>query len=355
MRPDSNTNGSMLTDDMLARFGDRAPGYDRENAFFHEDFEELKHAGYLTLCVPEEFGGRGALLPRVAAEQRRLAYHAPATALATNMHFYWTGVAADLHRAGDTTCDWMLEEAVKGAVFAAGHGERGNDLPLLLSSSSAERVDGGYRVTGHKSFGSLTPVWTRLGLHAMDASDPEAPKIIHAFMKRDSDGYRIEESWDALGMRATRSDDTILEGVFIPDEDVAFVVPAGAGGMNLFVLGIFAWAETTFSSIYLGIADRARDIAAEQLASKSSMAIGSGAYKYHPEFQHAFAELVMDIDGGTALVARFADEWADEVPDAASWEPETPFKFAWRSVSMKHQATNAAYRAVDRAIDLEAC
>jgi alkylation response protein AidB-like acyl-CoA dehydrogenase len=122
--------------------------------------------------------------------------------------------------------------------------------------------------------------------------------------------------------------------------------------MNLFVLGIFAWAETTFSSIYLGIADKARDIAAEQLAKKSSMAIGSGAYKYHPEFQHAFAEIVMDIDGGTALVERFADEWADEVPDAASWEPETPAKFAWRSVSMKHQATNAACRSVDRAIDV---
>ena len=36
----------------------------------------------------------------------------------------------------------------------------------------AERVDGGYRFTGHKSFGSLTPVWTRLGLHGMDTSDP---------------------------------------------------------------------------------------------------------------------------------------------------------------------------------------
>jgi alkylation response protein AidB-like acyl-CoA dehydrogenase len=344
MHSHGDTNGSMLTEGMLMRFEERAPGYDRENTFFHEDFEELKEAGYLTLCVPEEFGGHGARLPRVAAEQRRLAYHAPATALATNMHFYWTGVAADLHRVGDTTCDWMLDEAANGAVFAAGHGERGNDLPLLLSSSRAERVDGGYRVTGHKSFGSLTPVWTRLGFHAMDTSDPDAPKIVHAFMKRDSDGYRIEESWDALGMRATRSDDTILEGVFIPDEDVAYVVPAGAGGMNLFVLGIFAWAESTFSSIYLGIADKARDIAAEQLAKKSSMAIGSGAYKYHPEFQHAFAEIVMDIDGGTALVERFADEWTDEVPDAASWEPETPAKFAWRSVSMKHQATNAACR-----------
>lgn len=186
----------------------------------------------------------------------------------------------------------------------------------------------------------------------MDASDPDAPKIVHAFMKRDTPGYRIEETWDALGMRATRSDDTILEDVFVPDEDVAYVVPAGAAGINLFSLGIFAWAETTFSNIYLGLAERAKDIAAEQLQTKSSMAVGQGLYKFHPEFQHAFAELVMDLDLAEALTLRYAAEWSDEVLDASHWMPETFFKFAWRSVSMKHQATNAAFRAVDKAVDV---
>lgn len=343
---------SVLTDEMLARFEERAPTYDRENTFFHEDFEEMRDAGYLKLAVPEQFGGLGANLVEVAQQQRRLAYHAPATALATNMHLYWTGLAADLHRAGDPTLDWLLAEAGAGGVFAAGHGERGNDLPLLLSSSQAEPVDGGYRITGHKSFGSLTPVWTRLGLHAMDTSDPEAPKIVHAFMKRDSENYRIEETWDALGMRATRSDDTILEGVFVPDEDVAYVLPAGAAGMNLFVLGAFAWVETTFSSIYLGLAERAKDIAAEQLQSKSSMGIGQGLYKFHPEYQHSFAEIMMNLDQIEALVSRYANEWSTEVLDAPNWTPETFFKFAWRSVSMKHQATNAAFEAVNTAVDV---
>jgi hypothetical protein len=48
-------------------------------------------------------------------------------------------------------------------VFNAGHSERGNDLPVLLSTTKAERVDGGFRFTGHKMFGSLMPVWTRIG------------------------------------------------------------------------------------------------------------------------------------------------------------------------------------------------
>src|SRR6516225_5336568 len=160
----------LLSEEILARCFERAPAYDQENRFFTEDFEELRDAGYLKMAVPTELGGHGMSLADVCREQRRLAYRAPATALATNMHLYWTGMAADLRRMGDASLEWMLREAAAGEVFAAGHGEAGNDLPLFLSTAKAERVDGGYKFWGHKTFGSLTPVWTRLGIHAMDAS-----------------------------------------------------------------------------------------------------------------------------------------------------------------------------------------
>ena len=90
---------------------------------------------------------------------------------------------------------------------------------------------------GAKGFGSLTPVWTRLGLHAMDSSDPAAPKIVHAFMPRDASGYTIKETWDVLGMRGTRSDDTVLEGAFVPDKYIGRVVSAGRRGST-----ILCWA-----------------------------------------------------------------------------------------------------------------
>ena len=49
-------------------------------------------------------------------------------------------------------------------------------------------MDGGYRFTGRKSFGSLSPVWTYLGIHGIDTADPSKPKIVHAFMPRDTEG-----------------------------------------------------------------------------------------------------------------------------------------------------------------------
>ncbi len=113
----SSDNKSVLSDGLLQRCADRAAKYDAENTFFIEDFEELKDAGYLNGPVPKELGGGGLTLAQSCAEQTRLAYHAPATALAINMHLYWTGLVADLWRAGDRSLEWLLKEAAAGKVF----------------------------------------------------------------------------------------------------------------------------------------------------------------------------------------------------------------------------------------------
>ena len=107
---------TFLSDEMLKRFAQRAPKYDRDNTFFTEDFDELRQAGYLRLAVPAEFGGAGLSLAGVMQQQRRLGYYAAPTALAINMHLYWTGIAADLWRQGDKSQRWLLEAASSGEV-----------------------------------------------------------------------------------------------------------------------------------------------------------------------------------------------------------------------------------------------
>ena len=338
-RPDT----PRLSDELLARCAARAPDYDHEHRFFTEDFAELRDAGYLRIAVPKELGGQGLSLAQTVHEQRRLGYHAAPTALAINMHLYWTGIAADLLRSGDTSLKWLLEEAARGAVFAAGHGESGNDIPVLLSTTKAERVAGGYRFTGRKSFGSLAPVWNYLGIHGMDTSDAGAPKIVHAFMPRDSRGYRIEETWDVLGMRATRSEDTILDGVFVPDRYVSRVVPAGAAGVDQFVLAIFAWALLGFGNIYCGLARRALDLTLEAAKSRRSMAL-SRPMAYHPEVQHCVAEMGLALEAIEPHLDRIAADWSEGVDHGALW----PAKI----MAAKYHAVESSWRIVDLALEV---
>jgi alkylation response protein AidB-like acyl-CoA dehydrogenase len=336
------TTDSVLTEPLLERCRERAPVYDRENRFCQEDFEELKAAGYLLMAVPRELGGHGMSLAQVSRETRRLAMYAPATALCLNMHNYWVGDAADLWRSGDKSLEWVLRDAAAGEVFAAGHAEHGNDIPGLLSTAKAERVDGGYRLTGRKAFGSLTPVWTRLGLHAMDTSDPAAPKIVHAFMPRNTKGYSIKETWDVLGMRATRSDDTVLEGAFIPDQYIARVIPAGVAGVDGFILGFFTWGLVGFANVYYGLALRVRELIVEQLKSKTSIAL-TRPMIYHPEIQHGIAEITMDLEAMGPHVEAIADDWS---------EGRVGPDWFVRLVAMKHRIVEAAFRVADQALDL---
>jgi len=337
----SATAQSKLSDALLEKCRERAPVYDRENRFCQEDFDELKAAGYLRMAIPSELGGLGMKLAEVGRETRKLAEYAPATALCINMHNYWVGLAADLWRAGDKSLEWLLKEAAAGEVFAAGHAESGNETSVLMSITKAERVQGGYKFTGRKSFGSLTPVWTRLGLHGLDTSDPKAPKVVHAFLPRNTPGITIKETWDVMGMRATRSDDTILEGAFVPDKYVARVVPMGFAGADLFVLGIFAWALLGFANVYYGLSRRVIDLTINHVKSKGSLAM-TRSMAWHPEVQHDVAQMVMELEAIGAQIESVTRDWSDGVQ-----HPDWPIKI----VAAKYRAVEGAWRIVDRAMD----
>jgi len=333
---------TLLTEDMLQRFDERAPMYDRENRFFDEDFEELRQSGYLNAPLPQEYGGAGLNLAEVLKLQRKLAYVAPATAIAVNMHLYWVGLAADMVRMGDHSVKWILEEASRGHIFAAAHGESGNDVPILLSTTQAERVDGGWKFYGHKIFGSLSPVWTYLGLHAMDTSDPNNPRVVHAFLHRDAEDYRIVETWDTLGMRATQSHDTILEGAFVPDDRIALVCPPGEAGAGLFQLAINAWALFGFAAVYAGIADRAFDLTIESAKKKTSIAL-TRPMAYHPEVQHEVARMRLAKEAIDAQLT-VLDDWANGIDHGMDW----PVKI----IATKHLVVTQAWQIVDTALEL---
>lgn len=334
----------VLDQALLDRIAGRAAAYDRDNAFFHEDLDELRSAGYLLLWLPKEFGGLGLDLPEVVREQSRLAYHAPATALAINMHLYWSGTATHLWKRGDHSTNWILEEIAAGKIFAAGHGEAGNDLGLAGSGTVAEPLaDGAYRFTGRKVFTSLSPVWDWLGIHALDASDPGRPRIVHAFVNRNDAGHRSELTWDTHGVRATRSDDTVLDGVVVKADRVSRVLPAGPP-KDAFTEGIFGAAILPIAAVYYGIARRAFDIAIESARKRTSPALGGLSQAHHPIAQFNISKAAIELDSIGALLDSVARDWAAGVDHGALW----PAKL----LAAKQHAVDGARRVVDLATDV---
>jgi alkylation response protein AidB-like acyl-CoA dehydrogenase len=332
-----------LPTDMLEGFRARAGQLDVANAYFYEDLAELREVGYLAAAVPAHLGGWGLDLAELAASQRRLARYAPATALAMTMHSYWVGAAAELERAGDTSQQWLLEAAAGGEIIAAGHAETGNDIPVLLSTCRAERVQGGYRMTGRKQFGSNGPAWTWLGAHAVDADAPGGPQTVHAFVERTSPGVTVVETWDTLGMRPTQSHDTVLDGVFVPDARIGRVVPMGDAS-DPYIIAMTMWALPLIATVYVGAAERALEVAVGGAKRKTSIAIERGAYAYNPMVQHQVAEMYLELDAATATVDRFVADWVAGADHGDGWVAKV-YAQKWRAVE-------AAKRVVDIALDV---
>lgn len=334
---------AILPDALLDRFRGRAAGYDRDNAFFTEDFKELAGAGYLRLFVPESDGGPGLGLEAVARLQRRLATAAPATALAINMHLVWTGVAHVMAARGDNSLGFVLRDAAEGEVYGFGNSEAGNDSVLFDSLTTATPLeDGSYSFTGRKIFTSLSPVWTRLGIFGKDPkANDGAGALVHGFITRDTPGYRILEDWDTLGMRASQSNTTVLDGAVVSPERIFRTLPVGPNSDPL-IFAIFACFETLLAAVYTGIGERALDLAVTSAGRRTSLKYNGRSYAQDPDIRWKVAEAAMAMEGlypQLNEVARDVDSLADH---GNLW-------FA-KLVGLKVRATETARSVVDLAV-----
>ncbi|MBJ2119704.1 acyl-CoA/acyl-ACP dehydrogenase [Arthrobacter sp. MSA 4-2] len=335
----------LLTDGLLERFRERAPRYDAENTFFTEDLADLKAAGYLRLFCAVDDGGSSAGMRQAAAAQRRLAAAAPATALGINMHLVWTAIAALLRDRGDDSLGFILSEAASGEIFAFGISEPGNDAVLFDSTTAAEPgPDGSLTFTGTKIFTSLSPAWTRLGVFGKEAgagADGEG-ELVHAFVPRDTPGVSIIEDWNPLGMRASQSNTTRLEGVRVPSSAIFRRLPVGPNA-DPFIFAVFAAFESLISAVYAGIADRALELSVEAVHRRTSRVRGISAAQ-DPVMRHRIAAGAMRVD---ALDAQLRAVTADL--DAGT--DHGPFWFA-KLVGLKTAAVDAARRLTETGLQV---
>lgn len=329
----------ILPSELLERFRVRASDYDARNAFCQEDFEELSSLGYLRLFCSEHDDGAAAGLAQAVACQRRLAAAAPATALAVNMHLVWTAVASLLEQRGDTSLGFILEETAVGEVFAFGLSEPGNDAVLFDSLTVAERrSDNAYAFTGTKIFTSLSPVWTRLGVFGKSV-EGDVEQLVHGFVSRGSAGVDILMDWNTVGMRATQSHTTRLNGVVIPSERIFRYLPVGPN-RDPFVFSIFAAFETLISAVYAGIADRALQLAAEAPLKRAPGMDGIPVAS-RPGVRATVADAAMKWEALDAHIRLVALDLDDGVDHGDRW-------FA-KLVALKTHATGAARELVDGA------
>lgn len=252
-----------LARELGSRFAPHAERHDRDGTFVTEAFQILREEGYLALAVPVELGGMGATIGQVASAQAEMARHCPSTALAVAMHLHITLFATWRYRREMPGAEAMLRRVVDERILLVSTG--GSDF--TRPNGTAVKVDGGYRVSGHKIFASQVPVGDVFSTMFTYDDPEEGRKVLSMGIPVRSDGVVVLDTWDAMGMRGTGSNDVEMTDVFVKDAQVMSVRPWGVIDPPL--MTIIAHAMPPITAVYLGVAEAARDRAFDRMRSSS--------------------------------------------------------------------------------------
>lgn len=257
------------------KFAARAAQWDQTASFPFANYDDLRAAGLLKLCVPESHGGLGADYATYMMLAAEIGRFCGATALTWNMHIcstMWTGVLAD---GIDMTPEQRAEHAVRrelhfgrivndGALYAQpfseGTAAAAGRAPF---GTTAKKVDGGWRINGRKIWASLSGAADYYGvLCTEDKGDdhPDARDTLYISVPATSEGFSISGEWDPLGMRGTVSRNLAFKDVFVSDAEQ--LMPRG-----IYFKGAQTWPAMffTLSPTYLGVANAAYDFTVQYL------------------------------------------------------------------------------------------
>jgi alkylation response protein AidB-like acyl-CoA dehydrogenase len=312
----------------LDQFAPRADRYDREASFPFDDYEDLRAAGLLALCVPEKYGGRGASYETYCLVAEQIAQGNGSTALTFNMHcltMLMMGEMADAmpmsaaarKRHEQLRREKFREVVERGAFYGQPHSEpveQGQtDAALSVGGrrfgTTARKVDGGYVVNGRKFFVSLADAAPYFATPAIRIGDePWIERTLYLQVPRDAPGVSFPGDWDPMGMRATVSRDMLLQDVFVPDE--AEVLPPGLFGAlyNAFP----HLSPLTFSATFLGLMQASYDYTIAYLTGKVPGA--AGVQTETASKGQAVAEMLFTLETARAVYYRAIAEARVDAP-----------------------------------------
>lgn len=237
---------------------------DREGKFVREGIKVIGESGLMGLCIPKEYGGDGIDLLSVVIATEELAQGCASSAMCYVMH---TCAVLPIVAAGtpEQLEKYIRPVAAGKILYSVSASEPGSGSHLWHVESYAEKNGDGYVVNAFKSWATsagesdfyLIPVRSsstapadELTLFLVDGSDPQVQPV---------------GKWDGLGMRGNSSTPVKFSHCHISESQRIGRESLGFPFMIAFNVPVYL---LSLSALYLGIAQRARDVAAEHVKKR---------------------------------------------------------------------------------------
>ena len=247
-----------ITPDFVTRLAERAAEGERLRRLPPGTVSDPAVTAIVELLVPARYGGAQAPFREILEPVRQMAHGCASSA--------WTIGFYALH-------NWMLalfSEQAQAEAFAT----RPFLAPAPLAPTGrGTACDGGIRLTGRWSWatGVMDGNWIMVGV-LREHSDGVRP--VPALLPMAD--ARIEDVWHTDGMRATGSNDVVIDDAFVPEHrvvSVADIYSGAAPGAAVHDCPTYRWPMVPALALLaampaLGSAERAAEIYAERLAER---------------------------------------------------------------------------------------
>lgn len=320
-----------------ADFAGRAARFDEFAEFPHENFEQLKAIGALSLVVPAEYGGGGAGLVDAARLIGHVAEGDASTALVLAMNSLMHASLRDRNPpiyphiakaavAGNGILNALRAEPELGSINRGG----------TVGTIAALQVDGSWVISGRKAYATGSPVVNWWLVFAR--TDEAVPRIGTWLVPAHAPGVTYIPTWNHMGMRATASHEVELQDVHVPADHVLSLMNPKEANPNPAVLN--SWNGILLAALYGGIARAARAWIQLFLFDRVPGSLGAPLATV-PRLQAVIGEIDTLLLVNKSLIDQVAGDIDRNGADASP-----------RPNQVKHVVTENAIRVVDLALSI---
>jgi alkylation response protein AidB-like acyl-CoA dehydrogenase len=294
--------------ELTETFAADAAHYDRSGDFPFANFDVLAREGILSFTIAPRLGGSGAGLSEALEVVGAIAQGEPTTALVLSMHYIQHAAIARNPDFPPVLAARLARQSVEGIALingiqvepALGSPSRGG-LPQTL----ARRGTGtdGWLISGHKLYATGAPILGWFNVWAV--TDEASPRVGNFYVPAGSPGLEIVKTWDAVGMRATGSDDVILTDVHVPLDHAVDLRPAGSPHQrNDTGRG---WYFGMLAAVYNGVGVAARDWLVEFLKARAPASLGAPLSTV-PRIQETVGQIEALLASNAALLRNLGQD-----------------------------------------------
>lgn len=302
-----NAPSEAALEQLVVFIASHAAEHDRTGTLPEESFKAWHAAGFSTLTVPISAGGLGAGLADACKVVVALGRGDPSVALVASQHYLYQALAG-FPSSGwpDATRDLLHRSAVEEFALVNAlrvEPELGTPARGGLPATVAHRLASGdgWELRGHKKYATGIPALRWLAVYAR-TEDPE-PLVGTFLLDARSAGWRIVETWDHLGMRATASHDVIFEGALLPADRAIDLRPAGV--LTLPDPVVMAWNNLLIAAVYHGVALAARGWLLRYLHDRVPSSLGASLATL-PRFQEVVGRIEVLLHTSSTMLATSA-------------------------------------------------